>query len=163
MLLNGASWIDPTGGYVSQAASAVLLVDDIVDPIGALSKKGTKKALTTLVYKPATGWIQLSLLPTRDHHLLTHFGKWGDKYKKILDKYGLGIHDSFNMLDMPHLGGHPKDYKKAILEMMEGIDKIAGGTIDKADDFKSLFKETITKWVQDNPDVIHKTTKSIFD
>jgi RHS repeat-associated protein len=124
---------------------------------GGMSKKGTQKAMNTMVRK-AGKWKRLIDLPLQSHHLATKYGSYGRQFKRYFKRYGIGINDEINKLDLPHSGPHPTEYHEAILSKLKEVHKIAQGDVNV---FKKEFKKRIKDWVADNPEVIHHTTKSI--
>jgi RHS repeat-associated protein len=95
---------------------------------------------------------RLTDLPIQSHHLLTKYGAWGKKFKRILKKYDLNIDSDFNKLDLHHQGPHPKEYHQEMYNRLLKIDKVAGGDKDK---FLRNFKKEIKDYVNKNQEIIH--------
>ncbi|WP_291131276.1 AHH domain-containing protein [Flavobacterium sp. UBA7682] len=103
-------------------------------------------------------WGRLVDLPLQKHHLLTKYGAWGKTFNKVLKRYGLDVKKSFNIVKVHHKGMHPDSYHQEMYKRLLKIDEKANG--DK-EVFLKEFEKEITKYVQENQEILHKTTKII--
>jgi HNH/ENDO VII superfamily nuclease len=60
------------------------------------------------------------------HHMTTHYGAWGERFRAIASAYGLNVKSgAWNLHSMPHAGPHPWNYHICVLERMQDADELA--------------------------------------
>jgi hypothetical protein len=71
----------------------------------------------------------------------------------IADQYGLSLDQEWNKELLPHLGRHPNEYHKFVLDGMKRAAREAGKNKDK---FLKLFDKYVKDPVRKNPDLLRK-------
>lgn len=102
------------------------------------------------------GYVKLgavSELPEQMHHFLTNKSRtFTSQFDSITKKYGLDLNEAWNKDILPHIGRHPNEYHRYMLEELKEIDKIAKGDKDL---FIRLFQRLKQK-VMNNPEMLQK-------
>lgn len=94
-------------------------------------------------------------LPTQIHHFATNKNSvFTKQMSAIAEKYGLDLNGAWNKAAMPHLGRHPNDYHKFVLQGMEQAGREAGGNQAK---FLQLFDQYVKQPVLQNPSLLRKS------
>ena len=92
--------------------------------------------------------------PKQVHHYATNKSqKYTEAFKKIAEKYGLDLDDSWNKELLPHQGRHPNEYHEFVLDEMVQIDSIAQGNKDI---FLELFEQNVKSIIRGNPEMLYK-------
>ena len=65
------------------------------------------------------------------------YGKWGQKFKTIFDKYDIRMDDDANMVSLHHRGPHAREYHGFIWDLLQDFDEIADSD---SDIFKNLLR-----------------------
>ncbi|KIO43328.1 hypothetical protein BA92_12755 [Sanguibacteroides justesenii] len=95
-----------------------------------------------------------SKLPTQIHHFATNKNKmFTPQMKKIAEQFGLDLNGDWNKAVLPHLGRHPNDYHKFVLQNMEKARLEANGNQVK---FLQLFDQYVKAPLLQNPDLLRK-------
>jgi hypothetical protein len=97
-----------------------------------------------------------SNLPTQIHHFATNkHSVFTKQMNAIAQKYGLDLNGSWNKAAMPHLGRHPNEYHKFVLQGMERASLEAGSNQAK---FLQLFDQYVKQPVLQNPNLLRKSS-----
>jgi RHS repeat-associated protein len=135
--------------------------------VGSTSVQGLSTAVvaTTDVAYSAAGLLGMynysrrapdpnSGLPNQEHHYSTNKStKYTPRMKKIADKYGLDLDETWNKDILPHLGRHPELYHEFVLENMTRAASEAGNDFPR---FLELFEKYVKKPIKGNPDLLRK-------
>lgn len=93
-------------------------------------------------------------LPEQTHHFATNKHKdFTPAFEEIVQKYGLDLDGDWNKEVMKHLGRHPHEYHRFVLETMQTIDGIAAGNVDV---FLNLYDLYVKQTVINNPILLRK-------
>jgi RHS repeat-associated protein len=96
-----------------------------------------------------------SSLPTQIHHFATNkHSVFTKQMSAIAQKYGLNLNGAWNKAAMPHLGRHPNEYHKFVLEGMERASLEAGSHQAK---FLQLFDQYVKQPILQNPNLLRKS------
>jgi A nuclease family of the HNH/ENDO VII superfamily with conserved AHH len=96
-----------------------------------------------------------SKLPTQIHHFATNkHSVFTKQMSSIAQKYGLDLNGTWNKAAMPHLGRHPNEYHKFVLQGMERASLEAGSNQAK---FLQLFDQYVKQPVLQNPNLLRKS------
>ena len=92
--------------------------------------------------------------PTQIHHFATDKNKtFTPEMEKIVNKYDLELKDNWNKEPLPHIGRHPNEYHKWVLDNMRIIDNMPNMNQQK---FLLEFDLRIKTPVRNNPDMLYK-------
>ena len=93
-------------------------------------------------------------LPHQEHHFASNKnGDFTPQYKAIADQYGLDLNGSWNKDLLPHLGRHPNEYHRFVLENMRRAAKEAGSNVNK---FLELYQKYVVKPISKHPELLRK-------
>ncbi|MCL2256248.1 MAG: AHH domain-containing protein, partial [Firmicutes bacterium] len=91
--------------------------------------------------------------PGQKHHFLTNkHSQFTPEFKKITDKYGLNLNESWNIEILPHKGRHAAEYHRFMLKSIQNIDRAASGN-------KAVFLarfDIVKNTVIQNPGMMYK-------
>ena len=110
------------------------------------------------IIDPTLENIDINSKPYQNHHL----APWNNQthsaqYKEIADVYELNLKDKehmWNVVNIPHQGSHPKEYKDWVLEQMKKAHQVANG--NKVI-FLNEFKNRVEIPVRMNPNMLDKS------
>lgn len=92
--------------------------------------------------------------PLQIHHFASNKSKsWTKDFKRIADRFGLRLNESWNKQLLPHSGRHPNAYHRWVLQKMQLAAKQAKG--DK-EAFKTLFNKYVKTPVRRNPNKLRR-------
>ncbi len=90
----------------------------------------------------------LDSMSVQDHHMATHYGRWGETFQDIVGAYDLSVVDSarlWNVHSMQHAGPHPWSYHNWVLENMRLAHEEAQTAPESARE--AIFIDRFTRWV----------------
>jgi hypothetical protein len=93
--------------------------------------------------------------PNQWHHFASNKNKiYTPRFRKIANRYGLDLDDSWNIDLLPHQGRHPNDYHDFVERGMERAAREAG---DNKEKFLNLFNKYTKETTRKNPDILRKS------
>lgn len=135
-----ASILKTTTKFATFEKSAVTLTKGSVDFVkveGVIAKGVTKE------------------LPTQIHHFATNKHSFFTKQMaEIADEFGLNLDGAWNKQALPHLGRHPNEYHKFVLQGMQNAQLGAKGS---QAEFLNLFNQYVKQPVIQNPGLLRKS------
>ncbi len=88
------------------------------------------------------------------HHFATNKNKFfTPQMEAIARRFGLKLDEAWNKMILPHLGRHPNQYHRFVLEGMETAAQEAGKDTTK---FLELFGKYVVQPIKNNPELLRK-------
>ena len=79
--------------------------------------------------------------------------KFTPEMEKTVKKYGLDLEGNWNKEHLPHIGRHPNDYHRWVLDNLRQIDKSSQMNKQK---FLIQFDIRVKQPIRNNPEMLYK-------
>ncbi len=94
-------------------------------------------------------------LPTQIHHFATNKNKvFTPQMEAIAKEFNLDLNGAWNKAAMPHLGRHPNEYHRFVLQGMQNAKVEASGS---QAEFLRLFNLYVKQPIFQNPNLLRKS------
>jgi hypothetical protein len=89
------------------------------------------------------------------HHFATNkHSQFTVQMSEIASKYNLKLNGAWNKQILPHLGRHPHDYHKFVLDGMQRARILAG---ESTEEFLKFFDKLVKQPIINNPSKLRKS------
>jgi A nuclease family of the HNH/ENDO VII superfamily with conserved AHH len=143
--------------YARESIETILIDGKPITTTIDVGIKATKTYVSKALGSSAGNIIkgETSNLPNQIHHFATNKNKvFTPEMAKVADEFGLKLNEAWNKQLLPHLGRHPNDYHKFVLQNMRRAASESGG---KQTEFLRLFDQYIKQPVIQNPTLLRKS------
>jgi hypothetical protein len=137
--------VDFNGNCLDEGAPPAVAPDPQPDPNGA----GVRPPANCMDSSTASSLE--AAMPEQNHHVATQYGSWAAAFAPILARYGLDLQSSINLVLIPHLGPHPREYHEWVYENLLEADQVADGDVPT---FVGLFQQWIVNVIVDDPTIV---------